>query len=195
MDRLTLEGTRCFAVTIALDNPGALIQGMKGATWLMADCGDKLYPAVEGSLEYKSSKTVTAQAAGELLTVHVDAYEKVTAEQVLFTIDDSDYTDQIEDAEKGIANAQKGIETARERIASYTQRMEETEVRLQCDQQDRRQGHYGQRPGGRDAPRRDDGGGDCGKGGKQAGTALQRPTAAGGDRLGFGYPFPHPHGR
>lgn len=129
VERLTAEGTRCFAVTIALDNPGALTQGMTGAAWLIADSGEKLYPAVEGSLEYKSSKTVTAQAAGELLTVHVDAYEKVTEEQVLFTIDGADYADQIEDAEKGIANAQRGIETARERIASYTQRMEETEER------------------------------------------------------------------
>ena len=129
VERLTAEGTRCFAVTIALDNPGALTQGMTGAAWLIADSGEKLYPAVEGSLEYKSSKTVTAQAAGELLTVHVDTYEKVTEEQVLFTIDGADYADQIEDAEKGIANAQRGIETARERIASYTQRMEETEER------------------------------------------------------------------
>ncbi len=127
VERLTAEGNRCFAVTITLDNPGALTEGMTGAAWLLADNGEKLYPAVEGSLEYKSSKAVTAQAAGELLRVHVDEYEKVTAGQSLFTIDGSDYADQIENAQKSIANAQKGIANARDRIATYTQRMTETE--------------------------------------------------------------------
>ena len=100
---------------------------MTGAAWLLADSGEKLYPAVEGSLEYQGSKTVTAPAAGELLTVHVDEYETVRAGQTLFTIDGSDYADQVESAEKGIANAQKSIATARDRIASYTQRMAEAE--------------------------------------------------------------------
>lgn len=127
VERLTTEGTRCFAVTITLDNPGALTQGMTGAAWLLSDSGEKLYPAVEGSLEYQGSKTVTASAAGKLLTVHVDEYETVRAGQTLFTIDGSDYADQVESTEKGIANAQKSIATARDRIASYTQRMEEAE--------------------------------------------------------------------
>lgn len=127
VERLTTEGDRCFAVTITLDNPGAFTEGMTGAAWLRSDSGEKLYPAVEGSLEYQGSKTVTAPAAGELLRVHVDDYEKVRSGQTLFTIDPSDYADQVESAEKGIANAQKSITTARERIASYTQRMEEAE--------------------------------------------------------------------
>ncbi len=127
VERLTAEGTRCFAVTITLDNPGALTEGMTGAAWLLADGGEKLYPAVEGSLAYKSSKAITAQAAGELLAVHVDDYERVTAGQTLFTMDGSDYDQQVESAERGIAAAEKNIATARERIDSYTQRMAETE--------------------------------------------------------------------
>lgn len=129
VERLTTEGTRCFAVTITLDNPGALTEGMTGAAWLLSDSGEKLYPAVEGSLKYKNTKTITAQAAGELLKVHGDEYEKVAAGQSLFTIDGSDYADQVESAQKGITTAQKGIATAQERIASYTQRMAEAEER------------------------------------------------------------------
>lgn len=63
VERLTAEGTRTFAVTITLDNPGALTEGMTGAAWVTADSGEKLYPAVEGSLEYYNSKTLTAEAA------------------------------------------------------------------------------------------------------------------------------------
>lgn len=127
VERLTTEGDRCFAVTITLNNPGALTEGMTGAAWVTADSGEKIYPAVEGSLKYRDSRTVTTKAAGELLTVHVDEYQKVTAGQRLFTIDGSDYEDQIKNARKGIANAQKSISTAQDRIASYRERMAETE--------------------------------------------------------------------
>lgn len=127
VERLTTEGTRCFAVTVTLTNPGALTEGMTGAAWLLSDGGEKLYPAVEGSLEYKSSKDITAQAGGELLKVRVDDYETVTANQSLFMIDGSDYEEQIESAEKGIESARKNISTAQERIASYSERMAEVE--------------------------------------------------------------------
>ncbi|UQT47731.1 hypothetical protein M5E87_23065 [Flavonifractor plautii] len=48
VDRVTAEGTHCFAVTVTLDNPGAFTEGMTGAYHLVADSGEKLYPSVEG---------------------------------------------------------------------------------------------------------------------------------------------------
>lgn len=120
VDRLTSEGTRCFAVTITVTNPGALTEGMTGAAWVTSDAGDKIYPAVEGSLEYYSSKTLAAGAAGDLLTVNVVDYQKVSAGQTLITIDGSDYRDQISSIEKKIAQAQ-------ERITTYKERMADTE--------------------------------------------------------------------
>ncbi|WP_341480884.1 efflux RND transporter periplasmic adaptor subunit [Lawsonibacter celer] len=120
VERLTAEGTRTFAVTITLDNPGALTEGMTGAAWVTADSGGKLYPAVEGSLEYYNSKTLTAEAAGELLTVNTVDYQKVSAGQTLITIDGSDYRDQI-------ASAQEKITQAQERIVTYQERMAEVE--------------------------------------------------------------------
>lgn len=48
VDRVTAEGTHCFAVTVTLDNPGAFTEGMTGAGYLVADSGEKLYPSVEG---------------------------------------------------------------------------------------------------------------------------------------------------
>lgn len=120
VERLTAEGTRTFAVTITLDNPGALTEGMTGAAWVTADSGEKLYPAVEGSLEYYNSKTLTAEAAGELLTVNTVDYQKVSAGQTLITIDGSDYRDQI-------ASAQEKITQAQQRIVTYQERMAEVE--------------------------------------------------------------------
>ena len=49
VDRVTAEGTHCFAVTVTLDNPGAFTEGMTGAGYLVADSGEKLYPSEPGS--------------------------------------------------------------------------------------------------------------------------------------------------
>ena len=96
VDRVTAEGTRCFAVTVTLDNPGALTEGMSGAGYLLTDGGEKLYPAVEGTLEPYASEDITATESGKLTAVNVDDYETVTAGTTLFVIDGSDLEDQVE---------------------------------------------------------------------------------------------------
>lgn len=134
VERLTEQGTRCFAVTITVENPGALTEGMTGAGWLLTADGQKLYPAIEGELAYGKCKTVTAPAAGEVLSVAVSPYQKVSAGQLLVTLDASSYEDQIETLEKNIRTAQSSIDRAqssisstRDRIATYQERMAETE--------------------------------------------------------------------
>lgn len=117
VERITTEGTKCFAVTITLDNPGALTEGMSGAAWLTADSGEKIYPAVEGTLEYLRSKTVTAGASGTLLSVQTMEYAKVTAGQVLMTIDGSDYAKDLESAQKKLVQAQEKVVQLQERMA------------------------------------------------------------------------------
>lgn len=119
VERVTSEGTRCFAVTVTVDNPGALAEDMEAGAYLAAG-GEKLYPAVEGKLEHQGSKTITAQCSGELLRVAAEDYGKVEAGDVLFQVDDSDYQDQLDDLADQITRAQ-------ERIATLTQRIAEAE--------------------------------------------------------------------
>ena len=66
VERITAEGTRCFAVTVTVENPGALTEGMTGAGYLVASSGEKIYPAIEGALAYSASKVLTAAVSGEL---------------------------------------------------------------------------------------------------------------------------------
>lgn len=134
VERFTDQGVRCFAVTVTVDNPGALTDGMAGAGWLLDSHGQKLYPAIEGSLEYGKSKTVTAPASGEVLDLAVSEYEKVTQGQLLMTLDAETYEDQIKSLQKNIQSAQSSIQrnqnsisNAQDRIASYRERMAETE--------------------------------------------------------------------
>ncbi|MGE4353064.1 MAG: efflux RND transporter periplasmic adaptor subunit [Oscillospiraceae bacterium] len=120
VDRVTTEGTRCFAVIITVENPGALTEGMSGAGYLLTDSGEKLYPAIEGELEYKNTKTLTAEASGEISAVNVVDYETVTSGQLLFEIDDTDYLEDLSSLNDRISQTE-------ERISNYEDKIEETE--------------------------------------------------------------------
>ncbi|SCI90167.1 multidrug resistance protein MdtN [uncultured Flavonifractor sp.] len=116
VERLTAEGTRCFAITVTVDNPGALTEGMTGAGYLVADSGEKIYPAVEGSLEYGEEETIQAQVAGEITYADAVAYQTVSAGQTLFTVDGSDYEEQLETVNKRITQTEEKITSAQEKI-------------------------------------------------------------------------------
>lgn len=116
VERLTAEGTRCFAVTVTVNNPGALTEGMTGAGYLIADSGEKIYPAVEGSLEYADQETIQAQVAGEITYADAVPYQTVSAGQTLFTVDGSDYEEQLETVNKRIAQTEEKITSAQEKI-------------------------------------------------------------------------------
>lgn len=116
VDRVTTEGTRCFAVTVTVENPGALTEGMSGAGYLAADSGEKLYPAVEGTLEYYASKDIVAEVSGELTAVSVSDYESVSAGKVLFSVDGSDLEKQVESVERSITQTQEKIIQTQEKI-------------------------------------------------------------------------------
>lgn len=116
VERLTAEGTRCFAVTVTVNNPGALTEGMTGAGYLIADSGEKIYPAVEGSLEYADQETIQAQVAGEITYADAVPYQTVSAGQTLFTVDGSDYEEQLETVNKRITQTEEKITSAQEKI-------------------------------------------------------------------------------
>lgn len=117
VERLTTEGDRCFAVTITLENPGALTEGMTGAAYLLAEGGGRLYPAVEGTLEYARRETLTAGASGELTAVNAAAYQKVSGGETLFVVDGSGYESQAASINKKITQTGEKIAACQERIA------------------------------------------------------------------------------
>ena len=117
VDRVTAEGTHCFAVTVTLDNPGAFTEGMTGAGYLVADSGEKLYPSVEGELEYRRSQDLTAEVGGEVTGIGAVDYEQVSAGAVLVQLDGADYQKQGESVNKQITQTQEKIVQLQEKIA------------------------------------------------------------------------------
>lgn len=128
VDRVIAEGTRCFAVTVTLDNPGALTEGMSGAGYLLTDGGEKLYPAVEGTLEPYASEDITATESGKLTAVNVDDYETVTAGTTLFVIDGSDLEDQVETTQRSITQTQEKITQTQEKITEAEEKRSDYQV-------------------------------------------------------------------
>ena len=133
VDRVTAEGTRCFAVTVTLDNPGALTEGMSGAGYLLTDGGEKLYPAVEGTLEPYASEDITATESGKLTAVNVDDYETVTAGTTLFVIDGSDLEDQVETTQRSITQTQEKITQTQEKITEAEEKRSDYQVTAEID--------------------------------------------------------------
>ena len=119
VDRVTAEGTHCFAVTVTLDNPGAFTEGMTGAGYLVADSGEKLYPSVEGELEYRRSQDLTAEVGGEVTGIGAVDYEQVSAGAVLVQLDGADYQKQVESVNKQITQLQEKSAEAEEKRSDY----------------------------------------------------------------------------
>lgn len=116
VERVTAEGTRCFAVTVTVENPGALTEGMTGAGYLLTATGEKLYPSLEGTLEYNASKTLTAGASGDISSVKAVAYQTVSKGEALFVIDGSDYQTQVTSANQKITQLQDKMAALQEKI-------------------------------------------------------------------------------
>lgn len=113
--RNTDEGTKCFSVTVTVANPGALTEGMSAGAYLL-DGSTKIYPTIEGTLEYNQVKTLTASAGGELTYVGAVNYQAVTAGEKLFSIDDTDCQRQISNLKSQITADQEKITTLQKRI-------------------------------------------------------------------------------
>ncbi len=127
VDYVTAEGMRCFAVTVEVENPGSLTEGVTATCWLEAADGTYIYAAADGTLQYRDEQTLTAGAAGDLTGVYVTDYETVTAGQLLFSIDASSYETQLQSVqeqityyEERIADLQESIETEYTRYADIS---------------------------------------------------------------------------
>lgn len=101
---ITSEGTECFKVTIAIDNPGSLTEGLE-ATATLSSSGVELSPADSGTLACSKTKKITAGASGTISLTNLEDSLKVSSGELLAVIDNDDYSDQISTLEKKIESA------------------------------------------------------------------------------------------
>ena len=106
VDRVTPEGGRMFEVTIVLDNPGTLTEGMVASATLTID-GETVYPYESGKLEYFRSMEIKSPMSGSLKSFNARDYQKVAAGEVIAHIQAN-----LEDREEGIKSYNERIEAA-----------------------------------------------------------------------------------
>ncbi|HWP80872.1 MAG TPA: HlyD family efflux transporter periplasmic adaptor subunit [Candidatus Acidoferrum sp.] len=105
--KITAEGTVLFEVEIAMDNPGALMEGLVATATVTTGQGD-VTPAESGKLEYNRKENVKAKTSGELTAIYMRDYYDFAAGDAMFTI----YN---EDLDGKISTAIKAVEDAREK--------------------------------------------------------------------------------
>lgn len=132
VERVTPEGTRCFAVTITVDNPGALTPDTQAGGYLVSR-GANIYPAIEGTLEYAREEVLSAGGTGTLLTANAQDYQSVSPGQTLFVADDSDYQTKIRDLNTQIQRAQDKITSLEEKIVEAQESRSKYEVSSDID--------------------------------------------------------------
>ena len=121
VDYTTAEGMRCFAVTVAAENPGSLTEGMLVTCWAQDSNGSEFYAVSDAELEFNHVETLTAEASGELTAVNAVDYQQVSSGETLFVIDASGYETQLETVEKQIENYENNIADLQEEIdTEYT---------------------------------------------------------------------------
>lgn len=121
VDYTTTEGMKCFAVTVEVENPGSLTEGIAATCWAQGSGGALIYAVDDAELEFARSATLTAETSGELTAVNPVDYQRVEAGATLFVIDASGYETQLETVEKQIENYEKNIADLQEEIdTKYT---------------------------------------------------------------------------
>lgn len=134
--RVTKEGGVLFEVTVELDNPGALTEGMTASGAVALGDGTTAQPAESGTLEYAEKTLLKSKSGGEIKQLNVKNFYEVTEGQTILTLDNDEYDKQldakkeaVESANESIRAAEEGVETAREAVEKVYETLKEYEVR------------------------------------------------------------------
>ena len=114
-DEVTSGGALVRTVTIELSNPGGITENDTGTASINGQAC-----AGTGPFSYRSSKTVTASAAGDVSGLTVREGDRVTEGQVLCTLSGSSTESQIENARLNLESAQLSLQSAIDSLDSYT---------------------------------------------------------------------------
>lgn len=123
VEYITKEGTRCFGVTISLENPGSLV----AETAVSATIGD-IYPVEAGVLDNQGDSPLNAAMSGTVSAVYVENYQNVSSGTPLFSLDTESLADQIADTQEKMATTQEKINALLEDIEEIHQSRSDYQV-------------------------------------------------------------------
>lgn len=127
VEYMTRTGAKCFAVTVAVDNPGSYTEGLSASGYLITGDGEKIYPSKDGCFEYYETKTIKSEVSGTITAYALSEYGYVEKGQLLAEIDSDTCQNQITTLEKQIKRYNGYIENNRNKIEAVKTSIEETE--------------------------------------------------------------------
>ena len=114
---VTPEGSKCFEVVVALDNPGTLTEGMAASAGLTVG-GQPVYPYQNGKLAYQETREVTAKVPGPLKTSFLHNHAPVKKGQAILVLGPDELDKQLEEKRESVTSARESVDSARTAVES-----------------------------------------------------------------------------
>ena len=114
---VTPEGSKCFEVVVALDNPGTLTEGMAASAGLTVG-GQAVYPYQNGKLAYQETREVTANVPGPLKTSFLHNHAPVKKGQAILVLGPDELDKQLEEKLESVTSARESVYSARTAVES-----------------------------------------------------------------------------
>ena len=114
-DQVTAGGALVRTVSIEVRNPGAITNTSTGTASV-----DGQACAASGPFSYRTEKTVTAKASGDIESLAVSEGTRVSDGQALCVIGGSSTESQIEAARLSLENAELSLQSAQDKLEDYT---------------------------------------------------------------------------
>ncbi len=119
VEYISPEGGSFFEVVILADNPGALAAGTAASAQLTAGDGSAMYPYDSAKLEYSRTSEISAKISGEVLSVNLKDYKRVTSGELLVKISEDDSDTHLATLRTSLRKAQENLESAKERLDAF----------------------------------------------------------------------------
>ncbi len=126
------EGGVFFEAEIAVPNPGSLGEGMSATAVLKASDGTDIYPYAGAELTYADKKEIVATVGGEILSVNLRDFQRVSAGTLLMQISDENCAQDMAAYRTQMRTAQESLQNARERLANFNATAPMSGTVLQC---------------------------------------------------------------
>ena len=114
---VTPEGSKCFEVVVALDNPGTLTEGMAASAGLTVG-GQAVYPYQNGKLAYQETREVAAKVPGPLKTSFLHDHAPVKKGQAILVLGPEELDKQLEEKRESVTSARESVDSARTAVES-----------------------------------------------------------------------------
>ena len=114
---VTPEGSKCFEVVVALDNPGTLTEGMAASAGLTVG-GQAVYPYQNGKLAYQETREVTAKVPGPLKTSFLHNHAPVKKGQAILVLGPDELDKQLEEKRESVTSARESVDSASTAVES-----------------------------------------------------------------------------